>query len=88
LQKTDRAIVGQDIAVAEFGWPVGMPVCRCLGAGLYEIRSSLTNGRIARVIFCVAQSRMVLLHAFIKKTQRTSKADLDLSLKRKNEVTS
>ena len=75
LETADRRIIGQDIAIAEFGWPVGMPVCRSLGRGLYEIRSDLTSRRIARVIFCVADGRMVLLHGFIKKAQKTPKAD-------------
>lgn len=86
LDEADRRIVGQDIATAEFGWPVGMPVCRSLGKGLWEIRSDISDGRIARVIFCVEDGKMILLHGFIKKTQKTPKADLDLALKRKNEV--
>lgn len=88
LDDADRRIVGQDIATAEFGWPVGMPVCRSFGKGLYEIRSDLTNGRIARVIFGVTGQRMVLLHGFIKETQKTPKRELDLALKRMKEVTS
>ena len=88
LDENDRRIVGQDIATAEYGWPVGMPVCRSLGKGLYEIRSDLAKGRIARVIFCVTGQRMVLLHGFIKKTQKTPKKELDLALKRMKEVTS
>jgi phage-related protein len=88
LDQADRRVVGQDIATAEFGWPVGMPVCRSLGKGLYEIRSDISHGRVARVIFCVAEERMVLLRGFIKKTRKTPKADLDLALKRKKEVTS
>nr|WP_210399147.1 type II toxin-antitoxin system RelE/ParE family toxin [Steroidobacter denitrificans] len=86
LDEPDRRIVGQDIATAEFGWPVGMPVCRSLGKGLYEIRSDISRGRITRMIFCVEDGKMVLLHGFIKKTQKTPKADLDLALKRKKEV--
>ncbi len=50
LNQSDRRIVGQDIATAEFGWPVGMPVCRSLARGLYEIRSDLATSRIARVM--------------------------------------
>ena len=88
LDTVDRRAIGQDVATAEFGWPVGMPVCRSLGRGLYEIRSDLRSNRIARVIFCIADERMVLLHGFIKKAQKTSKTDLDLALKRKQEVTS
>lgn len=87
LDETDRRTIGQDIATAEFGWPVGMPVCRSLGNGLYEIRSDISHGRITRVIFCVVDEQMVLLHSFIKKTQKTPKADLDLALKRKKELT-
>ncbi len=86
LDVIDRKIVGQDIATAEFGWPVGMPVCRSLGNGLYEIRSDLASHRIARVIFCIAGQSMVLLHGFIKKTQKTSRSELDLALKRKKEM--
>jgi phage-related protein len=63
-----------------------MPVCRSLGKGLYEIRSDISHGRTTRVIFCVEGEKMVLLHAFIKKTQKTPKTDLDLALKRKKEV--
>lgn len=86
LGDDDRRIVGQDIATAEFGWPVGMPVCRSLGKGLYEIRSDISRGRITRVFFCVADEQMVLLHSFVKKTQKTPKADLERALKRKKEV--
>jgi phage-related protein len=87
LDEADRRTVGQDIATAEFGWPVGMPICRSLGKGLYEIRSDISHHRTTRVLFCVAEEQMVLLHGFIKKTQKTPKADLDLALKRKTELT-
>jgi phage-related protein len=86
LPATDRRLLGYDIGLVEFGWPLGMPLCRPLGAGLWEIRSSLEGNRIARVIFCMTDGRMVLLHAFIKKTQKVPKADLDLARARQNEV--
>jgi phage-related protein len=86
LAKDDRRIVGEDIATVEFGWPVGMPLCRPLGGGLWEVRSKLTQNRIGRVIFCVAQGHLVLLHAFIKKTQKTPKIDLATARKRQKEV--
>jgi phage-related protein len=80
----DRKQIGVDIKAVEFGWPIGMPVCRPLGDGLYEVRSSLTQNRIARVLFYVdVKGRMVLLHGFIKKTQKTPPADLELALKNK-----
>jgi phage-related protein len=81
-------ILGKDIATAEFGWPVGMPLTKALGGGLHEVRSSITNGRIARVIFVSHDGWMVLLHGFVKKTQKTPKADLDLAKKRAKEITS
>ncbi len=79
-------MVGHDIATAEFGWPVGMPLCRSLGRGLLEIRSNISDGRIARVIVAVVGDEMVLLHAFVKKTQKTPKADLDLAVRRLKEL--
>ena len=71
---------------SNFGWPLSMPYCRSLGNGLCEVRSDLTDGKIGRVIFCVARERMVLLHSFVKKTQKTPAQDLRLALKRMKEV--
>lgn len=88
LPREDRRIVGQDIATVEFGWPIGMPLCRSLTSrrGLWEVRSSMRNGRIARVLFFAHQGQMVLLHGFIKKAERTPDSDLILAMKRKSEV--
>jgi phage-related protein len=86
LSPEDRKRVGRDIQKVEFGWPLGMPYCRSLGNGLWEVRSDLTDGKIARVIFSVAGGRMVLLHGFIKKTRSTPARDLKLALRRKKEV--
>src|SRR6266481_6580343 len=84
LSREDKRIVGTDIATVEFGWPVGMPTCRALTSrrGLWEVRSTLTQNRIARVLFCIYREQMVLLHSFIKKTQHTPDGDLDLAMKR------
>lgn len=87
LPGEDRKIIGEDIKDVEFSWPIGMPLCRALGKGLWEVRSDLTGGRIARVLFCIHDGRMVLLHAFVKKTQKTPDADLELATKRKKEIT-
>jgi phage-related protein len=70
----------------EFGWPLGMPYCRSLGNGLWEVRSDLTDGKIGRVIFCVTRECMVLLHGFVKRTRKTPARDLRLALKRTKEV--
>ena len=88
LDEDSRRITGKDIATAEFGWPVGMPICRKLEDGLFEVRSKITSGRIGRVIFTPHEGQMVLLHGFVKKTQKTPKTDLDLARKRAKEITS
>jgi phage-related protein len=85
LSREDRRVIGTDIKTVEFGWPVGLPVCRSLGDGLWEVRSSLHN-RIARVLFCVADDTMWLLHGFIKKQQKTPPQDLALARRRMREV--
>lgn len=85
LSAKDRKIVGDDLATVEYGWPVGMPVCRSLGDGIWEIRSNLKDG-IARVLFFFHEGRLVLLHGFVKKTQRTPAEELELAAKRKREV--
>ena len=79
LLASDRKDIGGDIHRVETEWPdVGLPLVRTLGSGLFEIRSNLVD-RTARVIFAVDDGQMVLLHAFIKKTQATPKHDLDLA---------
>lgn len=86
LPADDRRIVGEDIKDVEFAWPIGMPLCRPMGKGLWEVRSTLTQGRIARVLFCEHDGKMILLHAFIKKTQKTPAADIELALRRWKEI--
>lgn len=85
LDKEDRFRIGTDIKTVEFGWPVGMPTCKSIKRGLFEIRTRLNN-RIARVLFCINDGRMVLLHGFIKKSQKTPQTDLDLALERKRKL--
>lgn len=86
LIPANRKVVGVDIKTVEYGWPIGMPVCKPLGQGLYEVRSNLEDKSIARVIFCIEKNLMVLLHGFIKKSQKTPQKDLELALKRKKEI--
>ena len=83
LPVEDRKILGEDIKDVEFSWPIGMPLVRALGGGLWEVRSSLTGGRIGRVLFCVERKCMVLLHGFVKKTQKTPQREIELALRRK-----
>ncbi|MCY0094327.1 type II toxin-antitoxin system RelE/ParE family toxin [Hoeflea ulvae] len=71
LSESDRKAIGDDIRTAEFGWPIGMPLCRSITGkqGLWEIRSNLGDGRIGRVFFCVHDGHMALLHGFIKNLE-------------------
>ncbi len=85
-QPEDRKRIGVDIATVEFGWPIGMPVCRSLGGGIHEVRTNLEHNRIARVLFHIdRERRMVLLHGFMKKTQKTLGEDLELARRRKRQ---
>ena len=86
LTPEDRKAIGDDIRTAEFGWPIGMPLCRPLKGykGLWEIRSRLEDKRIARVFFCAHEGSMVLLHGFVKKSKKTPQKELDVAVKRQN----
>jgi phage-related protein len=86
LDRDDRKAVGEDIKDVEFSWPIGMPLCRPLGDGLWEVRSDLSGNRIARVVFGISDGRMVLLHAFVKKTRKTPDSERRLALKRLKEI--
>jgi phage-related protein len=85
LAPDDRKRIGEDIKTVEFGWPVGMPVCKALTDGIYEVRTRLAQNRIARVLLYIdRKSRMVLLHGFIKKTRTTPKEELSLARSNKS----
>ncbi len=81
-------MIGRDIARVQFGWPIGLPVCRPLGKGLYEVRSSLPSAREARVLFGFHGSMLIALAAFIKKSQATPAGELALARRRLKEMTS
>jgi len=85
LDERDRNAIGLDLMRIQFRWPVGMPLCRPMGEGLWEVRTSLPSSRIARVLFCVVAERIVVLHGFIKKTQKTPDDELALARKRMKE---
>lgn len=85
LDREDCKVIGIDIKTVEFGWPIGMPVCKPLGKGIYEVRSNLKDN-IARTIFCIEEDRMILLHGFIKKSQKTPDKEIELAIKRRKEV--
>ena len=81
LTKAERKLIGEDIKTVQWGWPLGMPLVRSLGDGLWEIRTNLP-GRIARVIFCTHDGHIVLLHGFIKKVQKTPDKEINLAKQR------
>ena len=86
LPAEDRRTIGTDLCTVQFGWPIGMPLCRPLGAGLWEIRTSLPSRRIARLLFFVHQGRIGVVHGFLKTTRKTPPGDLALARKRMQEM--
>jgi len=84
LTKPERFRMGVDLWKVQSEWPIGMPHVRPLGDGMHEVRSSLPHG-IARVLFVVDGGDMVLLHGFIKKTQKTPPDALALAEKRRRD---
>lgn len=87
LPREARQAIGEDMKTVQVGWPLGMPLVRKIAVGLWEVRSHIPDG-IARVLFTVHGGHMVLLHGFIKKSDKTPKADLGVAVARKKEVTS
>jgi phage-related protein len=86
MTAADKKVIGSDLQRVEYGLAgVGMPVCRPMGNGLFVVRSDIKNG-IARVLFCIQDGKIVLLHGFVKKSQKTPPGDLELAIKRKRET--
>ena len=86
LEDAERHLIGTDLLRAQWRWPVGMPLCRPMGRGLWEIRTDLSSKRTARVLICFYRGKLVALHGFIKKTRATPADDLELARKRKKEL--
>ena len=82
LSRGDRKAIGCDIKTAQYGWPIGMPLIRKLEPGLSEVRSAIDQG-IARFIFTVEDYVMVSLHGFVKKSEKTPSADLQVARDRR-----
>lgn len=82
LTYDERRVVAEDIRTVEYGWPIGMPVCRDLKyKDLLEVRTILP-GKIVRVIFVICGPRMILLHGFVKKDQKTPRVDINTAARR------
>ena len=86
LPEKERQAIGKDLLRAQWRWPVGMPLCRAMGNGLWEVRTDLPTKRTARVPPCCYRENLVALHGFIKKTRATPDEDLALARKRKKEL--
>jgi phage-related protein len=83
LDRVDRRDIGRNLMTLEFGWPVGMPLSRPMGARLHELRSSISGGRECRIFFYIDRlERLILLHAYIKRIRATPKRDLDIARER------
>jgi phage-related protein len=86
LPDVERHAIGKDLLRAQWRWPIGMPSCRPLGDGFWEVRTNLPANRTARVLLCVYREHLVALHGFIKKTRKTPVEDLALATKRTKEL--
>jgi len=86
LDVVDRQAIGKDLLRAQWRWPVGMPLCRPLGNGLWEVRTNLPTKRTARVLLSLYREHLVALHGFIKKTRATPNEDLATARKRQREL--
>jgi phage-related protein len=86
LDEAERQAIGRDLLRAQWRWPAGMPLCRPMGNGLWEIRTDLPTKRTARVLLCLYREQLVALHGFIKKTRATPNEDLAMARKRKKEL--
>ncbi|MES0869512.1 type II toxin-antitoxin system RelE/ParE family toxin [Pseudovibrio sp. SCP19] len=86
LSLDDKKQIGKSILKIEMGWPIGMPYCRPMQNGLFEVRCNLESKRIARILFTIENNQMVLLHGFVKKAQKTPKQDIDLAVQRMKQI--
>ena len=84
LTVDEKKILASDLKVVQWSWPIGEPLVKNLEKSIYELRSTFKN-RIARVLFAQVSDKLVLLHAFIKKTQKTDDKDIKLAIKRLKE---
>lgn len=85
MSRDNRKTLGEDIKTLQFGWPVGMPLARKMDVDLWELRSTISSG-IARTFFTVHQKKIVLLHGFVKKSQKTPSNELATAKRRLNKL--
>ncbi len=85
LSDEEKKIIGSDLRAVQWRYPLGMPTVRCLKNGIFELRSVLPT-RISRILFVYFDEKIVLLHGFIKKTQKTPQQDLETAIRRFKEL--
>ena len=83
LSKDEKKIIGTEIKTVQIGWSLGTPLLKKLDKDLWEIRCKLDN-KIARIIITLYKDSIVLLHGFIKKSQKTPLKDLKLAKRRRD----
>lgn len=86
LPPENRKAIGLDLMRVQYRWPIGMPLVRAMGKGLFEVRTDLPDKTIARVLFSFHDDELIALHGFIKKSKATPEKELKLARKRKKEV--
>ena len=87
LPAAERKTIGEEIRTVQFGWPLGMPLVRKLDVDLREVRVRLKD-RIARILFTIEASEAILLHGFIKKSQKIPDEELATAVRRKKQLMS
>jgi phage-related protein len=85
LSKEEKKSIGTDLKIVEFNWPIGIPLVKNLGDGIWEVRSNLPGGKICRIMFFIHRKQMILLNGFIKKTQKTPMKEIILEKQRKHQ---
>jgi len=86
LSKEEKLIIGTDLKMIQMCWPIGMPLVKPVSNGLWEARSSLPQRKISRIFFVIQSNAIILLHGFIKKSQKTPHQELELAKKRKRQM--
>ena len=87
MSQEDRKTIGEDVRTLQYGWPVGMPLARKMDRELWELRSNVSSG-IARTFFTIFETRIVLLHGFVKKSKKTPTKELSLAKRRLSKLRS
>jgi phage-related protein len=86
MDRADRLEIGADLQRVQYRWPVGMPLCKALGSGLWEVRTNLMSKTMSRVLVCFHDGVLYALHGFIKRTQKTPDEELAIARRRQREV--